>query len=97
MTKELDTLSNKLNESLATATGIALTAEQVKEIAERLLEDGYRLTEPTGSFIAQRPDGQAKRTEDLDRANQFAGKDGHVLQRRTVIAPFDQIDSSTTK
>jgi hypothetical protein len=92
MSNELETLSTKLERTLSVATGVALTKEQVKEVAESLLEDGYRLTEPTGPFIAERSDGLARRTEDFDRASEFAGANGHVLQRRQVVTPFEQVD-----
>lgn len=92
MSKELDKLSIQLNDSLATATGVALTREQVKEVAESLLNKGYRLTEPTGPFIAERPSGHATRTEDFTRASEFAGEKGQVFQRRQVITPFEQIE-----
>lgn len=92
MTTELDRLFTQLNDSLTTATGVALTREQVKEVAESLLNKGYRLTEPTGSFIAERSDGLAKRVEDFGQATQYAGTKGQVLQRRQVVTPFEQVE-----
>lgn len=92
MNKSVKGLIEDLQDSLSEITPVDFADEQVTLLAEKLYLLGYRQTEVSGSFLAKRPDGLTKRSENLDQAKEFAGAQGQVLQRRQVTELFDVVE-----
>lgn len=92
MSTELETLASNLEKTLKARAGVALSSEDLRAVTETLLEEGYRLTEPTGPFIVEQASGDTRITENRRDAEQLAGERGKVLQRRRLLSPFAPVE-----